>query len=347
MMRKFSVPRELLLDLVERLPQGTVSRAWGWLARRKHPRAAVNIAKHMFVKTYGIDMNEATESTDSYACLEDLFVRRLRPGMRRIDPQPTAVVSPVDGVVGTCGKVTHGTVMQVKGREYSVERLLGDADEAARFEGGSYATFYLAPKDYHRIHAPISGEIHESMLIPGHLLPVFPESLERFDELFARNERLITFIDGATADVGRVAVVKVGATMVGKITLAYDPDVWTNRRGQGIRRSHYSPARLIQKGAEVGAFELGSTVVLLAERGKVDFSVLHPGMVVKMGQRIGNLAVRANRPRTVGAPGAGNTSSGQGNRRQGRRVSPGKSPTGKPQAEKPQAGRRNPDKRDT
>lgn len=287
--------KELIVDLVKRLPQGTVSRAWGWLARRKHPKPGIAALKRVFVAATGINMEEAGAPITHYASLEDLFVRRLRPGARRVDNTLRSVASPVDGKVGMCGVVDAGTLLQVKGRSYSLGRLLGDDEEAARFEGGSYATFYLSPRDYHRIHAPVAGKISDATLIPGGLLPVFPEALGRVDELFARNERFITYLD--SPDVGRVAIVKVGATLVGRISVAYDPHVWTNRRGQKrMQRLHYELPHLVQKGGDIGAFELGSTVVMVCEPNRVAFSDIEPGVTIRMGQRIGFIQGQSTEP---------------------------------------------------
>jgi phosphatidylserine decarboxylase len=265
-----------------------VSRAWGWLARRKHPKLGVSLLKRTFVRATGIDMSEAQAPIGTYSTLEDLFVRHLKAGARRIEPQPDAVVSPVDGTVGEVGLIEDGTLMQVKGRSYSLARLLDDEEQAKRFEGGAYATLYLAPRDYHRIHAPVSGGISRAALVPGALFPVFREALERIDELFARNERIITYIDNKTC--GRVAVVKVGATLVGRITLSYDYSVHTNYIGQGRAALFYDPPRAMQKGAALGAFELGSTVILVCEEGRISLDELTPGRKVKMGQRIGTLS---------------------------------------------------------
>ncbi|RYI92603.1 MAG: phosphatidylserine decarboxylase, partial [Acetobacteraceae bacterium] len=174
---------------------------------------------------------------------------------------------PVDGTLGACGVVTSGTLLQVKGRAYNLSELLGSEVDAARFEGGHYITLYLAPPDYHRIHAPVAGQVRQCMVIPGRLMPVFAEAVAKVDDLFARNERLITYID--TAAAGKMAVVKVGATLVGRITLAYDPTLWTNQPHGTVRRVHYSPPKCLDKGQELGTFELGSSVVLLFEPGQV------------------------------------------------------------------------------
>lgn len=284
------VKKDFVVDVVQRLPQGTISRGWGWLARRRRPRLFVELFKRGFVRATGIDMAEAAEPIGAYESLEDLFVRPLRAGARRVDPEPSAVVSPVDGSVGACGTVQEGTLLQVKGRDYSLARLLGSEEDASRYEGGPYATLYLAPFNYHRIHSPVSGDVRRATLIPGALMPVFTESVAKVDELFARNERLITYID--SPDAGSVAVCKVGATLVGRIGVTYDTELQTNVRGQARRDLTYDPPRLMNKGAELGVFELGSTVVLIGEKGRVSFDALQPGQAVQMGQRIGSVSAR-------------------------------------------------------
>jgi phosphatidylserine decarboxylase len=291
--------REHVVDLVKRLPQGTVSRAWGWLARRRAPTIGVRALQRTFVKMTGIDMEEAEKPLASYPTLEDLFVRRLRPGLRPICSDVDAVVSPVDGVVGQVGTVTDGTLLQAKGRHYALSRLLGDESAAATFSGGSYCTLYLSPRDYHRIHTPLAGEVREAVVIPGALMPVFLEALEQVDELFARNERLISYLD---TDSGRLAIVKVGATMVGRISVTYDSTLRTNVRSQDVVRKAYENGHPLDKGAEIGAFELGSTVILVSESAGPRFENLREGDPVRMGQRIGTAqrkggATRANAAR--------------------------------------------------
>ncbi len=297
--------RRLLVNVVERLPQGVMSRAWGFVARQKHPALGVALLKRGFVAATGIDMSEAAEPIGHYNTLEELFVRHLRAGARRIDPDPVAVVSPVDGRVAACGLVEGGTLLQVKGRTYSLGRLLSDDQEAARFEGGSYLTLYLSPKDYHRIHAPVAGEISRATVVPGALLPVFDEAVQAIDELFARNERLITYLD--SADVGRMAVVKVGATLVGRISVTYDKTLHTNVAGQARQDLNYAPALPMAKGAELGAFELGSTVVLVFEPQRVKLETLALGDAVRMGQRLGTIVARATKAPKAPPRGKGST----------------------------------------
>lgn len=271
--------------MVQHLPQGAISRAWGWLARRRHPKAGVRLLQKVFVKATGIDMSEASAALHHYPTLEELFVRQLKTGSRRIDPAAEVIVSPVDGTVGAAGTVTNGTLLQVKGRTYDLGTLLGDDADAARYEGGAYMTIYLSPQDYHRIHAPVAGQVADAHLIPGGLLPVFAEAVDKIDGLFARNERIVTYVD--TPHAGRLAVVKVGATLVGRITLAYDPKVWSNRPKQKRQRLSYDPPRPLHKGHELGSFELGSTVVLVAEPGRLRLDPVAQGQKLRMGQRIG------------------------------------------------------------
>ena len=154
------------------------------------------------------------------------------------------------------------------------------------------------------MHAPVSGQVAEATVIPGALMPVFEESLRAVAEVFARNERLVTYIDAPEA--GRVAVVKVGATLVGHISVTYDPEIHTNVRAQARRQQAYDPPRPLQKGAELGAFEMGSTVVVVVEPGRVLLEPLEPGDRVRLGQRIGTVVGRgsqvdASRRRPAGA----------------------------------------------
>jgi len=288
------------------LPTALVSRAWGALVRLRRPRFLARGLMAWFVRHAGIDLTDAAPLA-SYACLEDLFVRVLRPGARPVDPAPEAVVSPVDAVVGAVGRVADGTLLQVKGRTYRLADLLADAQLAARMEGGDYATLYLAPHDYHRIHAPVAGRIVGATMLRGRLLPVFPAAQASVDELFARNERLVTLLE--TSGGGRVAVVKVGATLVGRISVVYDPELRTNARSRPeVVRRRYEEPRAVERGDELGAFELGSTVVLVAEPGVLRLDRLATGDAVRMGGRIGTRTmelVDAWGGAWVGAPGRG------------------------------------------
>src|SRR5690606_13271902 len=189
---------------------------------------------------------------------------------------------------------TRGRVLQAKGRWYSVADLIGDDVEAERYEGGSFVTLYLSPRDYHRIHAPIGGTIPYARHIPGALLPVNAAAVAHVPHLFPRNERLLCAIDGR---LGRVTVVAVGAYNVGRISAAFDQD-WhagegetrwvTNRGGGELARHDYSPPISIERGEELMAFHLGSTVVLLLEPGRCELDpTLAAGRPVRLGMTLG------------------------------------------------------------
>jgi phosphatidylserine decarboxylase len=242
-------------------------------------------AMRAFARAYRVDMTEAETDFDGYGRFSDFFSRGLRAGSRPVDPDPRAVVSPVDGVVSQAGVLERGSCIQAKGIEFPVDKLVDDAELAARFAlGGTYATLYLSPRDYHRVHSPVEGAVVASRYLPGEFWPVNPATVRNRDALFCLNERLVTVMD--SSGFGRVAVVKVGATCVGRIRAAYDDRLTHAGQAAGLRT--YLPPRPIEKGGELGRFEMGSTVILLFEPGRVVWDDrLVAGATVRMGQRIG------------------------------------------------------------
>jgi phosphatidylserine decarboxylase len=263
----------------------------------------------LFSSIVGVDRGEAELPLAEYPSLNAFFVRRLRPGVRHWPVDPLIAGSPVDGFCGQLGTIRAGRIVQAKGRWYSCADLLDDEEEARRFEGGEFLTIYLSPRDYHRIHAPIGGAISRARHIPGALLPVNLPGVIEIPDLFPRNERLVCYLDSA---LGRIAVVAVGAINVGRISTAFDPE-WTgapyrtalpagddervseparwvtNRRGAVGATHSYAPPIEVGRGAEIMAFHLGSTVVLLFEPGQVELNAeLAPGGVVRLGESIGS-----------------------------------------------------------
>lgn len=230
-----------------------------------------------------IDLTEAAEPLETYRSVSELFTRKLKPGAREWPAAREVAGSPVDGVVGQSGRITGGRLLQAKGRWYTVAELLDDDALAAGFAAGSYLTIYLAPRHYHRIHAPVSGEVSRARHVPGRLLPVNALAVRTVDRLFPRNERLITGIDASP--LGRVAVVAVGAFNVGRITAAFDDTLVTNRRGARAETRLYDPPMRVSRGDELMTFHLGSTVVLLFERA-VALAPLEPGRPVLLGEPI-------------------------------------------------------------
>jgi phosphatidylserine decarboxylase len=277
------------LALLRRLPQGSLSRGFGRITDIPLPRVLRRSILGGFARAVGIDTDEAERPLMEYDSLNAFFVRRLRPGMRVWPPDPEVAGSPVDGVVGRLGAIRDGTLVQAKGRTYSAAELLGSEAQSARYNGGSFLTLYLSPRHYHRIHAPCAGTIPVARYVPGALFPVNAAAVMHVDRLFPRNERLLCTIAGALGDV---AVVAVGAYNVGRISAAFDR-AWggrggwvTNRGAAEIEERRYAPPLPLARGAELMAFHLGSTVVLLFEpRVRLDRS-LEPGAEIRLGAAI-------------------------------------------------------------
>lgn len=273
----------VILAMLGRLPQGAMSRSFGRIADVPLPLTLRRPVLGSFARAVGIDVSEAEQPLEAYGSLNEFFVRRLRPGVRDWPDDAGAVASPVDGVVGQSGTITEGRLIQAKGRAYRAGELLGDEAEAVRYEGGSFITIYLSPRHYHRIHAPVSGDVRVARHLPGTLLPVNEPSVRHVADLFVRNERLVAHLESPT---GGVALVAVGAYNVGRISAAFDPE-WhgTNRPG-AVRETHeYDPPVHLERGAEIMAFHLGSTVVLLLEPSCPPLRErLAPGTDVRLGE---------------------------------------------------------------
>jgi phosphatidylserine decarboxylase len=232
-------------------------------------------------------MDEAEHPLGQYRSINELFVRRLRPGIHRWPGNPEVLASPVDGVLGELGQIRDGILVQAKGREYGVAELLGEAGNADVFRDGAFVTLYLSPRHYHRIHTPLPGVVRRARHVPGGLLPVNRPAVQSIERLFARNERLVATLETA---VGRVEVVAVGAYNVGRISAAFDPswsgtsrDWITNRTDPPPRERRYPRGIRVDEGDELMAFHLGSTVILLTEPGLVLEPGLRPGAEVRVG----------------------------------------------------------------
>jgi phosphatidylserine decarboxylase len=264
------------------LPKASFSSGIGWIARRRVPRPLRRAVYGGFARAAGADLSVLDRPIEAFERFDDFFTRALPQGARPIDERPGVVVSPVDGRVSEMGVASAGRMIQAKGLDYSIEGLLADADAAAPFRDGPYATLYLAPRDYHRIHAPVGGRVVGYRHIPGALYPVNPMSVRTVPGLFSINERIVTYLE---SEVGRVAVVKVAATGVGNISLSYDPKVRSHVGPSGSMRS-YTPEIEIARGQELGMFHLGSTVIVLFEPGRVRLE-LETGDEVRVGAAIG------------------------------------------------------------
>lgn len=278
---------ETFMTLMRLLPKSAVSHAVGIATRLPAPAPLHQAAVKLFAKRFRVDVHEAELALEGYPTFAEFFTRKLKPGSRPVDQGENVIVSPVDGAVSQVGYSEDGTCLQAKGVCYPVEKLLGDAEVAKPFVGGAYTTIYLSPRDYHRIHSPVNARITGYSYIPGEFWPVNRASVKLKEALFCVNERLTTYLD--TDSHGQVAVVKVGATCVSRIRAAYD-DVVTHTGGAAKVHRYGNPIP-VEKGGELGVFEMGSTVILLFEKGRVRWDEgLEPEKVVRMGSRIGEWA---------------------------------------------------------
>ncbi len=267
------------------MPKHLISRLVGLLAAAKLGFITHALIK-LFIKSYGINMAEAQhENASDYRSFNEFFTRPLKDGMRPIVQDDSMLAHPVDGAVSQLGRIEGDQLIQAKGHYYSLQALLGGDDlTAAPYKNGQFACIYLAPKDYHRIHMPIAGTLREMIYVPGELFSVNPLTAENVPGLFARNERVVTIFD---TEVGPMALVLVGATIVASIETVWAGTV-TPPRGKDVFRWQYPEsgpnAVHLAKGAEMGRFKLGSTVVLTFAPNAVEFLPNnYPGSVTRMG----------------------------------------------------------------
>ena len=239
-----------------------------------------------FLKLYRVDMSEAAESDPyRYGSFNEFFTRALKSGARAVASDAAAIASPVDGCVSEAGIIHGGRLLQAKGRYYGLTDLLAAQPWASRFEGGSFATIYLAPFNYHRVHMPLGGELRETVYVPGRLFSVNTVTAQHVPGLFARNERVLTLFDTV---YGQFALVLVGALNVGSMAT-----VWAGDITPAVRRvvtKVPAPPTTLAKGAELGRFNMGSTVILLFEPNRARWQPqVRAGSLVRLGQSLGML----------------------------------------------------------
>ena len=272
-------------------PQLAVSRLAGRLADSESTPALKNRVIKWFIGRYGVNMSEAAEPDfTAYPTFNAFFTRALKPGARTIDPAPETLTSPVDGAISQIGQISTDRVFQAKGQSFSLTELLGGDDERAEpFREGEFATIYLSPKDYHRIHMPMAGTLKEMVYVPGKLFSVNPVTAENVPNLFARNERVACLFD---TEAGPMAMVLVGAMIVGSVETTWAGVVAPNSGKVAQWQYRGDDAVQFEKGQEMGRFRLGSTVVLVMPRGAVKWQ---PNQVaektVQLGEAFGKLHV--------------------------------------------------------
>lgn len=253
-------------------PKHAITRLVGLLAEARLGSFTTAIIR-LFIKQYRINMDEALHSDPAhFATFNDFFVRELKPDARPITTEQQTIVHPADARVSQFGPVENGRLIQAKGHDFSAQELLGgDADLYEEFKDGSFATLYLSPSDYHRVHMPCDGVLRQMIYVPGDLFSVNPLTAENVPNLFARNERVVCIFD---TEFGPMAHILVGATIVGSIEVVWSGTI-TPPRGNTVYRWDYpaegDKAVVLKKGEEMGRFKLGSTVINLFAKDKVRF----------------------------------------------------------------------------
>ena len=274
--------KQIFIQAQRLVPQHKFSRIVGKLAGSENP-IIKNTVIQAFKAKYSIDLSIA-EQTDAlkYKSFNAFFTRALKPGIRQIDAALNSIVSPADGEISQIGKIQAGEIFQSKGQQFSVEKLIGDPQLAAVFQDGEFATVYLSPRDYHRVHMPFAGTLTETLYIPGELFSVNQTTAENIPGLFARNERMVCLFD---TEVGRMAVVLVGAMIVAGIETVATGKV---KPSGCIELNHHELA--LAKGDELGRFYLGSTAIVLFEKDKMAWdNQFKANSTVIMGERMGSL----------------------------------------------------------
>lgn len=258
----------------------------GTVARQTLPAPLRGLAYRAFARAVGANLAEVELALADYPSLGDFFARKLRDGARRIDGGPRAVISPCDGRIAARGVADEGELVQAKGRSYALAELLADDALAARLTGGAYVTIYLSPRDYHRVHAPVDARLVRYEYVPGTLWPVNAWATQRRDALLARNERVVIHLTSDT--LGDFALVMVGAAGVGNIRLVHAPDSATLRGAREHRTIDVPPGTRVARGDELGAFRLGSTVVMVFPPGRVQLAG-EVGEALQFGAMLGTI----------------------------------------------------------
>lgn len=276
---------QLFIFLQRVLPQHALSRLFGRLANARQPRWLVTRVIRLFAAHYDVDLDEAKRPfPEAYDSFNGFFTRELQDGVRPLCT--SGIACPADGAISECGEIEEDRLLQAKGKHYSLEQLLaGDKSRVEQFLGGSFLTVYLSPKDYHRVHMPLDGQLQASAYVPGDLFSVNGTTAANIDGLFARNERHISYFDTPR---GPMAMVLVGAMIVAGIETVWDGQVAPRPR-RVERWNHVEPQApvLLSRGGEMGRFMLGSTVILLFPRGVVNWNEeCKAGAAVRMGEQL-------------------------------------------------------------
>lgn len=273
------------------LPHHPLSRLMGRLTHCRNP-AFKNFFIRSIATAYNVNLDEALEpDINAYGCFNEFFTRPLKPGARPLTQTAGAIACPADGFVSQLGDIHEGQIMQAKGMDYRVDTLLGgDAERAAPFMGGKFATIYLSPRDYHRLHMPLAGTLREMIHVPGRLFSVNDATARGVPNLFARNERVVALFD---TEAGPMALILVGAIFVASIETVWH-GVVTPPTSSRVQTWNYDTQSVqLGRGEEMGRFNMGSTIIVLFGKDAIDWSdALQPGTVTRMGEAIGQVTRR-------------------------------------------------------
>ena len=281
----------LLTTVTYALPHRLLSSLARRLAYSRHPRASRWLIDTV-VRRFDVDLAEAAEADPrAYESFNAFFTRALRPDARLADPDPDALLMPADGRISQSGPIGDvdqpGRIFQAKGRSFTAGELLGDEADAQAFEGGVFATVYLSPRDYHRVHMPWTGTLRETLHVPGRLFSVGPAAVRHVPRLFARNERLVCHFD---TDFGPMAVVMVGALLVSGVETVWSGEEIPAYGDRVTRKDYRGRGIVLERFAEMARFNYGSTVIVLLPPGVAELSPeLVPEGAVRLGQRLATL----------------------------------------------------------
>jgi phosphatidylserine decarboxylase len=268
----YVLPHRLMSSLARRLAYSPSPRLKQWLI-------------DTVTRKFGVDLSEAAQADARvYPTFNAFFTRALKPGARVADPDPRALLMPADGRISQCGPIENGRIFQAKGQSFTAAELLGDAEAAEPFRNGMFATVYLSPKDYHRVHMPWTGTLRETVHVPGRLFSVGTAAVASVPRLFARNERLVCHFD---TSFGPMASVMVGALLVSGVESVWNGEEIPPYAHKPVRRDWRGQGITLPRFAEMARFNYGSTVILLFPRDAVTIDAFATETITRLGQRLG------------------------------------------------------------
>ena len=273
------------------LPQHKLSKLIHRLSRIEF-KPFKNMLINTFIRIYNVDMRIAEyQNSNDYDSFNSFFTRKLKKNTRKWEINNHLVLSPVDGQISQSGNINNHRLIQAKRKKYNLEQLLGnDKNLAHEFKNGSFATLYLSPRDYHRIHMPVTGRLIKSIYIPGDLFPVNNSSVNNIDKLFSRNERFVSIF---ITDIGLMAQIMVGAIFVGSMETVWSGEIIPNKKGEKIINDYKENNIKLVQGDEFGHFNMGSTVILLFQKNKIAWlSDKIKNVSINSGQSLGNIKIK-------------------------------------------------------